>query len=260
MATKKEIMSFFDSFSGERSKIMENAGDIYNRKRLIDSIIKEADISEKNRLIDIGCGSGEYLKILEKKGMPSLYGTDFSTAMTISAKKNTKTANYAVCDLEYCAYKSNSFDAIITISVLQYISSYADTFRELGRILKPGGTLAIKVINLKGQNLKNLIIRHDRYDFRGQPKNESLDLRLKTIKIALEKSGFAVEKTKTMGFVYSSCPEPLLPLNILIQSVLEKTPLCVCARDLVIIARKKKLDRAVKKSVPLFSKYLRKTY
>ena len=239
MASKKEIKNFFDNYVEEREKAMQSHGDTYNRHRLLNTIIKEAALTKNNTIIDIGCGSGEYIKTLEEKRFRQTYGIDFSKEMLKSAKKNTSNTPLSIGDLENTAIKNKKIDTIIMISVLQYISGYKKTLKEMHRILKPEGKLIIQVINLKGQNIKNMITRKDKYDFDSQPKNQTLDLDYENIKHELEKAGFQTNRERRFGFVFSTCPKLLLPINKLLQSLIEKTPLTSYGRDLLIISKKK---------------------
>lgn len=238
MSTKKDIIHFFDNFAEERSKTMQSSGDTHTRHRLADIIIKEADITKNDTILDIGCGSGEYQKILEKKGFARLYGTDFSKNMIHNAKRCTKNASYTISDLEHGCYRDEEFDIIIMLAVLQFVSNNEKTFNELHRILKPGGRLVIRVLNFKGQKIKDIISRKDKYDFKSQP-NTNLKIDYNSIKSELSKHDLIAEKAIRSGFVFSTCPQILLPLNILFQYLIEKTPLTNYGRDLLIIAKKK---------------------
>ena len=51
-------------------------------------------IKSKNlKILDLGCGGGEFLQILEGLGYENLYGVDIDTSVIKIAKKNLKKNN-----------------------------------------------------------------------------------------------------------------------------------------------------------------------
>ncbi len=102
------------------------------------------------RILDAGCGSGWYAEQLAGRGA-RVSGIDASERMVEYARQRLSRASYPngakpqvrVADLsaplEFAA--SETFDGIVSPLVLHYLRDWRPTFREFGRVLKPGGWL-----------------------------------------------------------------------------------------------------------------------
>jgi ubiquinone/menaquinone biosynthesis C-methylase UbiE len=101
---------------------------------------------------DIGCGPGEMLIDLMKRGH-KVVGVDIAIGMLHTAAENIakaqtgKTAYLQCGNIECLPFKDNSFDTVISAGVIEYLNTDGPTLKELNRILKPGGTLIITVRN-----------------------------------------------------------------------------------------------------------------
>ncbi|GAG35886.1 unnamed protein product, partial [marine sediment metagenome] len=60
----------------------------WNSRQLLKEEQKALDWIEKGGVLDIGCGSGIFLKYLRKKGLKELIGLDISLGMLKKAKTN----------------------------------------------------------------------------------------------------------------------------------------------------------------------------
>lgn len=97
-----------------------------------------------SRFLDIGCGNGVILLNLISLGFISKpYGIDISLGMLKECKNNAKKLGgnvfLAQGDVEQLPFKSNSFDLIIGHAILHHLPSIKMAFREVYRLLKPGG-------------------------------------------------------------------------------------------------------------------------
>lgn len=92
--------------------------------------------SAKSYILDVGCADyGVILPWLELYGFSNLYGCD------ISFKEDFRKGhiNYSRQNLESTSFKSDSFDFITSISVIEHGVNLENYFREMSRLLKPGG-------------------------------------------------------------------------------------------------------------------------
>jgi 2-polyprenyl-3-methyl-5-hydroxy-6-metoxy-1,4-benzoquinol methylase len=116
--------------------------------------------AETGRLLDLGCGNGEYLMHMRTLGWQT-YGLDLDREAVASARDLGLEVQEG--DLEASAHPEKSFDAITMSHVIEHIYDPIAALRACARMLKPGGrlwvatpNLASKVHERAGQNWRGL--------------------------------------------------------------------------------------------------------
>ncbi len=102
-------------------------------------------VPAKGRLIDVGCGLGEFLRYARKiKPSLELFGVDFSQkAIERNRELDGESISYKVCSAEKVDFEDNFFDVVIAGELLEHLTEPEDFIREAKRILKPEGRLLL---------------------------------------------------------------------------------------------------------------------
>ena len=111
-------------------------------KKLIEYLVKRFNLSATNKLLEIGCGRGDFLEEFSKLGM-QVFGIDReSTSAEILSKKEIEVKN---CDIskDKIPYPDNFFDVIYHKSLIEHLYDPSNLMKESYRVLKPGGKLII---------------------------------------------------------------------------------------------------------------------
>lgn len=132
---ENKVAPFYDSIYESLLCYLER------RKKFVKNI-KEITRGEKNmRILDLGCGTGTLLFVLQKEGYQELFGIDLSPNMVKIAKKRLNDANLKVGFAENTGFPDNFFDLVVGISILHHIPNLKKVSREMSRILKKGGRI-----------------------------------------------------------------------------------------------------------------------
>jgi SAM-dependent methyltransferase len=118
-----------------------------------DRLIQLLDLSPDGRILDAGCGDGEFLiRVIEATGAHGL-GIDIDEVAIADARKKAagripNTAyEFRTADLQQEPLPEGSFDLAICLGSTHAFGSgeaaYPNAIRELGRLVRPGGLLLI---------------------------------------------------------------------------------------------------------------------
>ncbi|MEK6897077.1 MAG: class I SAM-dependent methyltransferase [Nanoarchaeota archaeon] len=101
-------------------------------------------IRNNSKILDAGCGTGNFLKILEssKKNL-NLYGIDISKEMLKIAKGKLKKSKLEIKSVEKIDFKDNSFDYVFSIDAFHHYSNQNLSIKKFNKILKENGCLAV---------------------------------------------------------------------------------------------------------------------
>ena len=115
----------------------------------IGKIIEQAKLDEsKSVILDIGSGTGHHVGGFNKKGYNAM-GIDIAPSMVKKAKENYPDSNYQVGDtLNPNLFPAQRFTHITCLYfTLYYIQDKKVFFSNVIRWLKPGGFLAVHLVN-----------------------------------------------------------------------------------------------------------------
>jgi 2-polyprenyl-3-methyl-5-hydroxy-6-metoxy-1,4-benzoquinol methylase len=109
------------------------------------NLINSCSLEEK-KLLDIGCGTGDFLQIALKNNW-QISGIEPNNQAREIANKKTKNAVFEVNQL--LKFEEASFDVITLWHVLEHLPNLENHMAVFKKILKPSGTLIIAVPNYK---------------------------------------------------------------------------------------------------------------
>jgi 2-polyprenyl-3-methyl-5-hydroxy-6-metoxy-1,4-benzoquinol methylase len=126
-----------------RSRLLRLAYDYGIRKRARYVTRRQAG----GRLLDVGCAAGLFLVTLRELGGWQVEGVELDAA-TAAYGRETYGLTIHAGTLEEAALPSQRFDAVTLWDVLEHLHQPTATLREVRRLLRPGGTLVVRVPNL----------------------------------------------------------------------------------------------------------------
>lgn len=200
--------------------------------RIYSDIINQ-NTTPETRILDIGCGHGELLKAVYDK-TPHTYGVDPDKE---ALDKNTLIKNKVVGVVEDLPFESNFFDLVVSEWVLEHLNDPEKAFREIFRVLKPGGKVVFLTPNVWNYNVwmirmipnrfHSFFTRklYDRQEGDTYPVRYKINSVKKIAKI-LEPIGFKKSQLILNGDPsYISFNRPLFALARVLEKILDLKPL-----------------------------------
>lgn len=102
-------------------------------------LIERCAIVRGTRVLDVGCGSGEFLARLRERGAEPT-GADPAADMVAAASVH---AHVVLADAESLPFDAGSFDVVTAVNALQFADDTTAALREFRRVLSPGGRIGI---------------------------------------------------------------------------------------------------------------------
>lgn len=117
-------------------------------------------IPNNAHVIDIGCGNGRLIELLEKKQC-TYVGIDQAESLLAEAHKKWPKHNFEAADMSTYHYGRERFDCVFFIASIHHLATTEEQLKLLKRIftaLKPGGKLFITVWNVWQPKYKKYIL------------------------------------------------------------------------------------------------------
>jgi sterol 24-C-methyltransferase len=114
-----------------------------------DQLGETLDLPPGSRVLDAGCGEGDVAIRLATRFGLAVDGVDLLEANLRRARRKaarqglTGSLRYHRLDYSDLPFPDHSFDGAYTIETLVHAFDHRRALRELGRVLRPGGTLAL---------------------------------------------------------------------------------------------------------------------
>ncbi|PPS70678.1 MULTISPECIES: class I SAM-dependent methyltransferase [Streptomyces] len=109
--------------------------------------VAELGLRTGDRVLDAGCGTGRALPPLRTAVGPSgvVLGADLTPAMLREAVRagRDRDGQLLLTDVAALPLRSRSLDAVFGAGLISHLGSPAEDLRELARVVRPGGVLAL---------------------------------------------------------------------------------------------------------------------
>jgi ubiquinone/menaquinone biosynthesis C-methylase UbiE len=97
------------------------------------------------RVLDVGCGTGELMRRLRAKYPHAvLAGLDpVAEMLAVARDKLSGNEDLRTGYADALPWGAGSFDVVVSCNMFHYISHPVEALREMGRVLRPGGSLVL---------------------------------------------------------------------------------------------------------------------
>lgn len=213
-------------------KISENAESVWNwsspagqvrADRRARYFVDVANITNRDKVLEIGCGTGLFTGKVIKLSGAQITATDLSEDLLNIAKTKNPQATFIIDDAMKMTFSENSFDVVFGSSVLHHLDMNL-ALSEIFRVLKKNGRMIFAEPNMINPQIfvqKNIPFIKEML---GDSPDETAIVRWKFEKM-MAQSGFKNIQIFPYDFLHPFTPQPLISLVNSIGKVVEKIPL-----------------------------------
>lgn len=149
----------------------------------------------RGRVLDIGCGRGDFLQMMADRGWEA-FGLELDKRVGAKSKKGLDLRCGSLSDVKF---PDAHFDAVTFWHVFEHVKDPEWTLGECARVLKPGGLLVLAVPNT--QSLQARVGGMGWFHL--DPPFHLYHYSAANMKRLLEKNGFDVVKVRHFSFEYN---------------------------------------------------------
>lgn len=117
------------------------------------------ELRNYGKILDVGCGIGSFEQNLTSL---NIIGLDISEEMLEEARKRSD-KTFIQGNAEELQFKDSTFDAVFTVTTLEFLDDYRKAIKEIARVIKPKGKLLVMMLNPQSEYFMENIQRPGDY-------------------------------------------------------------------------------------------------
>ena len=123
-------------------------GDLLSVARQRIEIISRNFSLKGAKVLEIGCATGETCEAVSEEGA-RVFGCDLSGNVIQVARRRYPHVEFQIASTEHLPFATATFDAVLAFELIEHVPSPSAFIREVGRVLRPGGLLALTTPNVE---------------------------------------------------------------------------------------------------------------
>jgi len=138
---------------GETGQVTRSAAEVYEEffvpalfEQWADRMVDAAAIESGHRVLDVACGTGVLARAASGRAGPrAVVGLDVNAGMLAVARRKAPGIDWRQGRAEALPFDDESFDRVVSQFALMFFEDRAAAIREMLRVVRPGGRVAIAV-------------------------------------------------------------------------------------------------------------------
>lgn len=112
---------------------------------MVSAFVDSRGLVRGKKVLEIGCGSGQFARELGSRGAHSVMAEDFSSVAIEQAihRAHAPNVSFAVGDIQRIAHPDSSFDLVVSCETIEHVPEPRRAVAEMARVLAPGGWLVL---------------------------------------------------------------------------------------------------------------------
>lgn len=106
---------------------------------VLKHVIADGGLTFASRILDVGCGTGNYTVAIEEAVGCECWGLEPSVEMLAKARVRAVSGRFKEGRAERMDFPDGFFDLVFSVDVIHHVEDRSAHYREAARVLKPGG-------------------------------------------------------------------------------------------------------------------------
>ena len=166
---------------------------------VLRSLLLSSGVGKASKVLEVGCGTGNYIVALEAIASSSCWGIDPSEQMLSRARERSSTIHFQLGQAERLDFPPDLFDLVFSVDVIHHVGDRLAYFREAYRVLRTDGRVCTVTDS-------EWIIRHRQPLTVYFPETVEMELgrypRIAELRDVMERVGFGEMAESTVEFAY----------------------------------------------------------
>jgi ubiquinone/menaquinone biosynthesis C-methylase UbiE len=108
---------------------------------VLRALLERGGVLSDDRVLEVGCGTGNYVTALHKATRCHAWGNDPSVEMLARAREQANGVRLSLGRAEALGFVRGAFDLLFSVDVIHHVTDRARYFREASRVLAFGGRI-----------------------------------------------------------------------------------------------------------------------
>jgi SAM-dependent methyltransferase len=149
-----------------QQRAYQRAGTRFILEQQFARVTRALRLEPAQRVLDLGCGIGNFLAWLSHREEVSLHGLDLAVTSLQMARSTVTAVDFTAGDAESLPYRDSAFDRVVCNGAAHHLLDPRQGFREMFRVLAPGGMLVMHepTATVVTTALRKLVIGYERYE------------------------------------------------------------------------------------------------
>jgi ubiquinone/menaquinone biosynthesis C-methylase UbiE len=108
---------------------------------LLELVRRGGNVAPSSHVLEVGCGTGDYIVALQQLTGATCVGVDASAEMLGAARRQSSVVKLIRGRAEALPLADQQFDLVFSVNVIHHVAARPAYFAEARRVLRPGGRL-----------------------------------------------------------------------------------------------------------------------
>ena len=106
---------------------------------VLESLVATSGVDRDSKVLEVGCGTGNYILALKRLTGPDCRGIDSSAGMLSKARERSSGVHFQLGRAEDLGIAPGSLDLVFSVDVIHHVEARLRYFQGAHRVLKVGG-------------------------------------------------------------------------------------------------------------------------